>query len=305
MVLITGASGNSGIALIRCLRHSGLTMRAMVRRPQDFLRETLPGVEFVNADFDDFISLRSALSGIRGAFLVTNSSEDVEEQQLRFVRAAQAAGVRHIVYLSQLHASRESPVRFLRYHAVVEDAIVASGIAFTHLRPNLFMQGLLSSRSSIAGDGRFYAPAGNARVSIVDLRDIADVAAAALSDRRHEGRIYDITGPESLTHTDIAGRLSEALNRDVTFVDVPEASWRDVLLNSPGVPKWQADGLIEDYAHYRRGEAAAISGTVEEVTGHRARSFTDFARDYLQAFRSEPNASTARTNVSPARSPSF
>ncbi len=304
MVLITGASGNNGIALIRRLRTTGLTMRAMVRRQQDYLREILPGVEFVTGDFDDPASLRRALSGVRSAFLATNSSERVEEQQLGFVGAARAAGVRHIVYLSQLQASRDSPVRFLRYHAAVEDAIAGSGMAFTHLRPNLFMQGLLGLRSTIAGEGRFYAPAGNSRVSIVNVRDIADVAAAALMDRRHEGKICDITGPEALTHAEMAGRLSEALHRDITFVDIPEAAMRDVF-NGLGVPEWQAEGLLEDYAHYRRGEASAISGTVGEVTGHPARPFSDFARDYRQAFRSEPNASTARTNASPARSPWF
>lgn len=304
MVLITGASGNNGIALIRRLRTSGLTIRAMVRRQQDYLREMLPGVEFVIADFDDPAGLRRALTGVRSTFLVTNSSERVEEQQLGFVGAARAAGVRHIVYLSQLHASRDSPVRFLRYHAVVEDAIVNSGMAFTHLRPNLFMQGLLSSRSTIAGEGRFYAPAGDSRVSIVDVRDIADVAAAALTERRHEGKIYDITGPEALTHAQIAGRLSEALNRDIAFVDIPDAGMRTVL-KGLGMPAWQADGLLEDYAHYRRGEACAISGTVGEVTGHPARTFADFARDYRQAFRPDANASTARTSASPARSPWF
>jgi uncharacterized protein YbjT (DUF2867 family) len=141
-------------------------------------------------------------------------------------------------------------------------------------------------------------------VSIVDLRDIADAAAAALSDRRHEGKIYDITGPESLTHAEIARLLSAELNRNITFVDTPEASMRDAL-RGLGMPDWQAEGLIEDYAHYRRGEASAISGTVEEVTGHRARSFAEFARDYHQAFQSEPNASMARTNASPALSPWF
>jgi uncharacterized protein YbjT (DUF2867 family) len=100
MVLITGASGNNGIALIRRLRTSGLTIRALVRRPQDYLREVLPGVEFVTGDFDDPDSMRRALAGVRSSFLATNSSERVEEQQLGFVRTARAAGLRHIVYLS-------------------------------------------------------------------------------------------------------------------------------------------------------------------------------------------------------------
>src|SRR5258705_6710546 len=171
------------------------------------------------------------IEGIERAFLVTNSSGRAEEQQLRFVEAARAAGVRHIVYLSQLHAVRNSPVRFLHYHAVVEEAIASSGMAFTHLRPNLYMQGLLGFRSSIQSDGCILAPAGDARVSIVDVRDIAAVAAAALTRSGHEGKTYDITGPESLSHEEVAGQLSESLGKQITFVDITGAAMRSALLS--------------------------------------------------------------------------
>jgi uncharacterized protein YbjT (DUF2867 family) len=109
----------------------------MVRPNSGTGSEALPGTELATADFDDRASVARALEGIERAFLVTNSSECTEEQQLRFVDQARKAGVRHIVYLSQFHASRNSPVRFLHYHAVVEEAIASSGMAFTHLRSNL------------------------------------------------------------------------------------------------------------------------------------------------------------------------
>src|SRR5262249_33674471 len=147
------------------------------------------------------------------------------------------------VYLSQLHSAVASTVRFLRYHAVVENAISASGIAFTFLRPNLYMQGLLGFRSSIVSQGRFFAPAGDARVSAVDVRDIAEVAALALTQSGHEGRTYDITGPQALTHFEMASLLSNVLGRPITYVDVPEAAMRDILLGL-GMPEWQAEGLI-------------------------------------------------------------
>jgi uncharacterized protein YbjT (DUF2867 family) len=193
----------------------------MVRKRRDSVREAPFGVEFVRADFDDPASLQRALEGIERAFLVTNSTEKVEAQQLRFVDLARAAGVRHIVYLSQLHADANSPVRFLRYHGVAEEAIRQSGIEFTHLRPNLYMQALLAFSRSIAAEGCFYAPAGDSRVSIVDVRDIAAVAAMSLTEPEHQGKIYDITGPEALTHATMATQLSEALGKVVTFVDIP------------------------------------------------------------------------------------
>jgi len=174
-------------------------------------------------------------------------------------------------------------VRFLRYHAVVEDAIASSRMAFTYLRPNLYMQGLLGFRSSIATEGRFFASAGDAPVSIVDVRDIAAVATTALTEEGHEGRTYDITGPEALTHAEMASVFTTVLGRPVLYVDLPEAAMRDGLIRF-GFPEWQADGLIEDYAHYRRGEASAVSTAVEDVTGQPPSSFRQFVQDYRHAF---------------------
>ncbi len=177
MILVTGATGKNGAEIIRRLSGRKELVRAMVHRRSNILRGT-PSVEleYVEADFDDPASLRKVLSGVQRAFLVTNSSERVEEQQLRFVDLAREAGVKHIVYLSQLHASSDSPLRFLRYHAAVEEALRRSGMSYTNLRPNLYMQGLLMIGRTIASEGRFFAPAGDARVSVVDVRDIAAVA---------------------------------------------------------------------------------------------------------------------------------
>ena len=284
MILVTGATGKNGMEILKRLAARRERIRAMVRKRNEMMAVTLHSEpEFVEADFDDVASLRKALTGVQRAFLVTNSTERVEERQLRFVSLAREAGVRHIVYLSQLHASLESPLRFLRYHAAVEEALRASGMSYTNLRPNLYMQGLLMIGKSIAAEGRFFAPAGVALVSVVDVRDVAAVAVAALTQTGHEGKTYDITGPEALTHAQMAALLSQALDRPVTFVDVPEQVFREGLRRF-GMPDWQADGLIEDYAHYRRGEAAEVSHAVEKATGEAPHTFAAFSGDYKAAF---------------------
>jgi len=145
------------------------------------------------------------------------------------------------------------------------------------------MQGLLGFRSFIATDGRFFASAGDASVSVVDVRDIAAIAAAALTDREHEGRTYDITGPEALTHAQMASVLTTVLGKPVLYVDLAGDAMREGLLRF-GFAEWQADGLIEDYAHYRSGEASAVSTAVQHVTGQSPRSFGQFVQDYCQAF---------------------
>lgn len=265
MILITGATGNIGSELVKLME--GQNIRTMARSQG-------------TGDFNDPASIEKALQGIERAFLLTNSSEQAEQQQLGFVELAKKAGVKHIVKLSQWAADVNSPVRFLRYHAVVENKIRESGMTYTFLRPNLFMQGLLD----FVHNGQFFAPIGDAKISMVDIRDIAAAAKAALTEDGHENRTYHLTGPAAITHAQIAAELSTALNRKITFTNVTPPEMR-AALSQVGFPEWQADGLIEDYAHYAKNEAAAVENGVLEASGKAARSFADFAKDYAPAFK--------------------
>ncbi|MDQ6480003.1 NmrA family NAD(P)-binding protein [Dyadobacter sp. LHD-138] len=188
-----------------------------------------------------------------------------------------------MVKLSQWAAAVDSPVRFLRYHAVVENLIRASGIPYTFLRPNLFMQGLLGFRETIMQEGQFYGAVGDAKISLIDIRDIAAAAGEALTQPEHEGKTYNLTGPESLTHQQLAEKLSTATNHHIQFIDITPDLFREALLQV-GFPHWQAEGLIEDYAHYKLGEAAAVHTGVTEVTGKTPINFERFAKDYAFLF---------------------
>lgn len=283
MILVTGATGSNGTEIVKHLAARNVQVRAMVRDRNRAKEIALPNVELVEADFDRPETLLVALTGVERAFLVTSSSERVEAQQIAFVEAAKQSSVQQIVYLSQLGTDAKSPARFLRYHAAVEAALKSSDIAYTFLRPNLFMQGLLNFRSLIASQNKFYAAAGNAQVSIVDLRDIAEVAVAALTEVGHEGKIYALTGAQALTHAQMAEHLSSALNRQIEFVDVSPEAMHDFLLSAK-FPLWQADGLLEEYAHYRRNEASAIASGIRDAIGKQPRSFDAFARDYATMF---------------------
>ena len=188
MILVTGATGSNGTKLLKLLTARNVPVRAMVRSPEKAGHlAALPGVELCGGDFDDPASLERALQGMQRAFLLTNSTERAEDQQRAFVAAARRTGLQHIVKLSQFAADEGSPVRFLRYHAAVERAVVESGIPYTFIRPNLFMQGLLSLSHTIRTQGRFFAAAGDAAVSVVDVRDNAAVAAAAFDRGRARG----------------------------------------------------------------------------------------------------------------------
>ena len=281
-ILVTGATGNTGSALVDRLTQRGAPVRVMVRGQGDAAQFDAARVSVVVADFDDAESLSAALAGADRAYLVTPSSEKAAQQQIRFAETAVETGVRHLVVLSQFAAEPDSPVRFLRWHAEVERRVRELGIGYTFLRPNLFFQGLLAFAGTIAGSGRFFAPIGEARVSAVDVRDIAGVAAAALTEPEHEGRIYTITGPAAITHGEIAAALSAALSREITYMDASPEVFAEGLRGV--MPPWQVDGLLEDYAHYARGEAAEVYPTVADVTGRQPLSIEQFARDYAAAF---------------------
>lgn len=276
-ILVTGATGTVGSALIPALESRGVNVRAMIRDPA----RAVPGVENVVADLTDAGSITSALAGVDAAFLNSPSAEEAARLQMRFADIAQEAGVDRLVLLSQYAANLDSPVRFLRWHAQVEAYVRQLGIGHTILRPNLYMQALLAFAGTIA-QGWFAAPIGDAAVSAIDTRDIAAAAAAVLTDPGTAGRTYTLTGPRAVTHTEIAQALSKATGRTITFQDVPAEQFAEALTGV--LPPWQLEGLVEDYAHYARGEAGQVHASVADLTGHPARDITEFAADHAELF---------------------
>ncbi|WP_026931786.1 SDR family oxidoreductase [Glycomyces tenuis] len=274
-VLVTGATGTVGAALVPALRARGVDVRAMTRG------RAVPGAANVVADLRDPESVAEALEGVDAAFLNSPSAEDAAALQIRFADLARDAGVGRLVVLSQYAARADSPVRFLRWHAEVEAHVGGLGLDHTVLRPNLYMQGLLAFAPAIA-QGRFAAPIGEAAVSLVDTRDIADAAAAVLTGAGHAGRTYTLTGPRAVTHGQIAQALTAATGRDIAFHEATPERFAASLAGM--LPPWQLEGLVEDYAHYARGEAAEVHTSVADLTGRPARDIADFARDHTAAF---------------------
>lgn len=283
-VLVTGANGTTGAATLQALAGLGVEVRALVRDPAKLI--AAENVEVAVGDFDDAASLRAALTGVDRAYLVGASSPRQAEQETAFATTAAEAGVAHLVVLSVIGAgdAGSEAFRFGMEHRRSERAVVSSGVTYTFLRPNGFLQNFLGQASTIAGEGAFSSSLSpQARVSYVDAGDIGAVAAAALTEDGHEGKAYTLTGPEALSDDDIAERMSAVLGRPVRHVQVPVDGVRQAMLSN-GYPGWNVDGLVELFALYETGAASAISGDVELVLGRRPRGIDDFVRANAAAF---------------------
>ena len=293
MILVTGATGTNGVEIVKLLSRSGVRCRALVRNPEKISTlSDLPGVEVVQGDLSRAEGLPPALDGVDRALLCSSIAPDLAELQGNFVRAAKKAGVRHIVKFSGMDADPHCEWRFLRWHGIAEQDLEESGLAFTHLQPNQFMQVYLRFKVTIASQGKFYAASKDSRVSPVDVRDIAAVAVAALTGTGHEGKKYVITGPEALTYFDVADKLSAAIGKKVSYVDVPLEAAKQAILDT-GAPDWFAEGQAEQFRFRWQGKQSRVTSTIADVAGKKPTPFEDFAREHASYFRGEANFAPA------------
>jgi uncharacterized protein YbjT (DUF2867 family) len=288
MILITGASGNVGSEVLKQASAAKLHIRAAYLSP-DKAKDAPSGVETVRMDYAKPDTIRAALDGIEKVFLVGPPAPNLAELEGQFVDQAKTSGVRHIVKLSALGGRKAI---FPGLHRDSEEKIEASGIPYTFLRPNGFMQNFVNYNSgTINARNAFYAAQENGAVSHIDVRDIAAVAVKVLSSGGHEGKAYSLTGPEALTNAQIAEKLSQALGRPIRYVDVPPGDFKKSLL-SAGMPEWSVNALIDLQRLYREGGASMVDPTVEALLGRKATSFDIFARDYRSAFQQEIKAAS-------------
>jgi uncharacterized protein YbjT (DUF2867 family) len=290
MILVTGATGLNGGALVRLLSARNVPVRALVRdATRAAALSSLANVEVVEGDMARPDTLSGALRGVDRAMLISSSDSAMLEVQSNFIDAAQKAAVRHLVKLSGIMPDTDSPFRFARMHGEIELKVERSGIAFTHLRAGEFMHAYFRQVPAIVARGAFFLPMEDARIASIDVLDIAEVAAKALTEPGHEGKIYPLTGPEALTMAEVAEKLSAATGRPIQYVNVaPEEARRAQL--AAGVPQYTADALAELFAERRKGKESQVSPVIEGIIGRRATSFDDFALRNAAIFRGEQPA---------------
>jgi uncharacterized protein YbjT (DUF2867 family) len=244
-ILITGATGNVGSAVLDNLGSTDANLRALTREESNAKSLRDRGVEAVVGDFLEPETLGPALEGVSTVFLLTPIHPEQVHQATNVIRAARESGNDpRIVRLSVHQASHEAPTRISRQHAEIEDELISSGLPYTLLRPQSFMQNTLATAPTVASEGRIYQPFEDGRLGMIDARDIGEVAAKVLIEEGHEGEVYTLTGPATISFYDVAGALSEVLGKEVGYVPISLEKAKEVMLNV-GIPEWKADALNE------------------------------------------------------------
>jgi uncharacterized protein YbjT (DUF2867 family) len=284
-VLVTGAAGTIGSRLLRLLQRHDLTVRALVRDPGR-APAPRPGLDVVVGDFARPASIRSALAGADAVFLLCGNVPEQVQYECTVIDEAARAGVGRIVKQSARGADPASPVAYWRWHALIEQHLEQSSVPSVVLRPSFLMTNLLAAADQVRGQGMLVAPAGTARISMIDPSDVAAVAAVALTGDGHVGHTYVLSGPDALDYGQVAAALTEVTGSAVRYTDVPPEVAQRALIDA-GVPPFAAAQVVTVFDALRGGAQAATTDTVPTLLGRAAVPFAEFARQHAHLFRSE------------------
>jgi uncharacterized protein YbjT (DUF2867 family) len=279
MILITTA-GKVGSEAARLLTQRDELVRTLVRDPEKATALRQLGVDVAVGDLDDSASIDAAMQGVTSVVLV---SPAVPAQELNVIGSAARAGVGHVVKITS-KASPDSPIARQRGQAEIEAGLIASGLNYTLLRNNFYMQNFLMLAPTIAQTNSFGSSAGPGQVGLIDTRDVGAVAAEiAAAPAGHVGRTYLLTGPQLLSYADVAATLSKVLGRPIGFHErTPEQDAQEMI--DAGVPAAIAEMNAHAVSLIAEGDAAWLSQDVRTILGRSARSFEQFATDYAAAF---------------------
>ncbi len=284
IIAVTGATGNIGKPVVEGLIAKGFAPRVIVRKPENMADWESAGVEQKIADLGDVESLTKAFEGAEKVFSLSPLVENFIELGKVSIEAAINAGVKQIVRSSSQGADENESILMWKWHGTVEKMIENSGLDWTFVQPASFFQNYLGYAETIKNQNAFYGSQGDGKVSLVDVRDIAAVAVAALTEPNHIGKKYAVTGGESLSNQDIAEIFSSVLGRQINYVDVPEEAAKQQMLDSK-MPEWLVNAIMELSGVGKAGKVATVRPTVEEVTGSKPRTFRQFAEENKAIFQ--------------------
>ena len=282
MILVTGAAGKTGQAVVRALLANGRTVRTLVRNEtQRELISSLYDTDIVIGDMSVESVISSLFEGIRAVYhICPNMHPDELSIGLAMISAAKTADVTQFVFHSVLHPQVEAmPHHWQKMR--VEEALFTSGIPFTILQPAAYMQNILVEWKNIQQEGIIRVPySPESKGSPVDLNDVADVASLVLSDRDHIGATYELCGPDILTYQEQATILSEYIDRSIRVEQISLNEWK-TLAYEAGLRTYSVESLLKMFLYYDLYGFWGSSHVLSTLLQRPPTSFIEFATNHL------------------------
>ena len=281
-VLITGATGNTGSLLVPALLRAGTDVRIFVRDEAKAKSYKDLGAEIVTGDLDRPETILPAVKNVDKIYLLTWNGETQLQQVKNVINAAKQAGNPHIIR----HSMWGPESRIIKQGYKADEIIKNSGLPWTILKPTFYMQNTMMAAQTISSDGVIYWNMKDGKLGMIDVRDIADAAFAVITGDGYKSKEYILTGPQAISFGDIANTFSRVLDKEVKYVNVPgEAAFQS--MTGMGLPEWIAHGYVELSEGFSQNFANKTTKNVELLTGHPARSFEQFVKDFVQVFSSQ------------------
>ena len=282
--LIIGGTGNIGQSLVELMQKSGEDFIVMARSPEKAKRLQDQGIPTMIGELGDWTNLKNKLAGIDTVFLLTNPSSDQVTLQNGLIDLAINQGVRKIVKISVIGAATGSTIHLADWHGQTEKYLRSSGLQYVILQPHSFMQNILMSQPSIKEQGVFYQSLGDAKIPLVDIRDVAKASYQAIVSDDYNNHTYVITGALPISFGEVATALSEAMGKPINYVPIPVEAHRSGMKEA-GLPEWLADDLANMNAFHLQAPEQPASGDFEYLTQAKQVSIMDFAKDYADYFK--------------------
>lgn len=285
MILITGVTGRVGSKLVESLLQSGEQVRVLVRNPQKAANLQALGASVCLGDLNRLDHLDIALQECDRLFSIPPNTINQAEQEIQLYQAAKRTGIRHIVKLSTVKSDIESSCHFFKQHAIAEQHLKQSGIKFTILQTNSFMQNFLWFADEIRTKRTLSLPMKDTKTAPIDIRDVVRVGSAILAEEEHEGKTYNLTGSELLSLQEIAEKLSTVTNQKITYIDASPLNFKQMLISS-SVPDWFAEAVTTSWQIASKGKPT-LTDVVTKIGRKQPITFNEFAWDYKAMFAQE------------------
>ena len=285
MILITGATGKTGSATAKSLGEKGETFRALIRNEEKKEGLESLGGEVVIGSIENTDVVNQSMQGVKTVLVLLPNSESQLALEKQLVDSAKQAGVERIVKMSSIEATPDATSPIPKLHLESEEYIKQSGLAWTMIKPNFYMQNLLASAGTIKDQGKIFLPMGDGKTGMIDTTDVGTVIAKVLSEDGHESMNHEITGPEILSFYEVAEIFSQVLGKQVDYVDVPMDAYKETL-GQFLTNQWHLDAVIDLFKGIAEGGIEDKTNTFNELTGETPKSLSQFLAENSFIFKS-------------------